>query len=261
MPQPIRFKVAELVEEVALMEQLAGKFLDNANPGVLAHVKDQLEQLRYAQQKIKVATTAGWPIRTMQCDGGYERKEGGQRKDLFGELTFQWELKPLGPASRGRGTSRLAEIAGIASSVIRLKVVQDGSNVAVASWRMELGDNVSPGAFFHAQIPDTTEPTSSDENQTPPTMWPTWLPVPRLPIPPMTPMLALEFTLEELFRDKWRNHIGGGGHHADRWRSLQRERYVRFYEWQRKVADASGSGSPLLSVIDAKPQFDLFLSP
>ena len=259
MPPPIRFKVAELVEEVRLMQGLAGKFLENEDLGALANVKEQVERLSYTQQKTTIATRANWPIRTKRCNGGYERQEGGQYKDLFGELTFRWELKPLGQASKTRGTTREAELAGIASSVVRLKVGQGESNVPVASWRMELGDNVSPGAFFHAQIPDTTGPISVEANQTPLTMWPTWLPVPRLPIPPITPMLALEFALGELFRDKWRDHIGGGGHDADRWRSLQRERYVRFYDWQKKIAETSGLGSPLTSVINAKPEYDIFV--
>ena len=238
------------------MEHLAGTFLENEDPGVLANVREQFEQLRYAQQKMTIATNTGWPIRTKPCNGGYERQEGGQRKDLFGELTFQWELQPLGQANRRRENARQAELAGVASSVVRLKVVEDGCHVSVASWRMELGDNVSPGAFFHVQIPDATHSVSE---QTTPTMWPTWLPVPRFPIPPITPMLALEFTLEELFREKWRNHIRGGGHHVEAWRSLHKGRYMRFYDWQKRVAETSGSGSPLLSVIDSKPRFDIFL--
>ena len=40
------------------------------------------------------------------------------------------------------------EVVGIASTVARLKINHGGTMVDIASWRMEFGDNLSPGAFL-----------------------------------------------------------------------------------------------------------------
>ena len=72
--------------------------------------------------------------------------------------------------------------------------------------------------------------------------WPHWLPVPRLPIPALTPMLALEFTLAEIFQDCWPRHLASGGYEVDKWRALQQRRYVSYFEWQKKMAETSGPG-------------------
>ena len=259
MTEALRFKVADLVDEVIVMERLARKFLAAEAGEILPKVKEQFETLFHQTHKTTIAVDAGWPIRTKPCNGGYERDEGGTRKDLFAELVFKWELCPLGTATGKGQRHRQVEIAGIASSVVRLKIIRDESDVTIASWRMEFGDSASPGAFFHAQIPDTMESAGSDQCPPELNMWPPWLPIPRLPILPITPMLALEFTLGELFRDGWRTHLASGGHDVSHWRSLQTKRLVNYFEWQKKNAQTSGPGSPLLGVIDAKPKYNLFL--
>ena len=152
------------------------------------------------------------------------------------------------------------EVAGITSTVARLKINYEGTALDVASWRMEFGDDASPGAFFHAQIPDAWDASAQEDQGYPPTRWPHWLPVPRLPIPVLTPMLALEFTLAEIFQDRWPQHLSSGGYEVDKWRALQQSRYVSYFEWQRENADTSGSGSPILATKGAKPAWDLFLS-
>ena len=257
MTAPLRFRVVDLADEVELMQKLAVSFLEPGVNGVLSNVKDDIETLYHRTQVISISVDANWPIRTVPCNGGYERNEGGTRKDLFGELLFKWELHPLG----ARGRKRQVEVAGIASSVARLKVDHQGHEVAIASWRMEVGDLNSPGAFFHAQIPDSLGGSGQPANSACPQMWPPWLPVPRLPIPPMTPMLALEFMLAEIFRDSWLQHLESGGYEVDRWRTLQQERFERYFEWQRKNAEVSGEGSPILAIRDAKPDPELLLSP
>ena len=37
-----------------------------------------------------------WPIKTIACNGGYERDDGGAHKDLFAELVFQWQTTATG---------------------------------------------------------------------------------------------------------------------------------------------------------------------
>ena len=255
MNGPLRYKIAELINEVKLMQAMAAGFLAENAITVLERLIQQFETLRYRSHAATIGVDPAWPITTRVCNGGYERNNGGDRKDLFGELFFKWELLPVGSAKR----KLEADVVGIASSVARLKIDHLGTKAVIASWRMEFGDSTSPGAFFHAQIPDTLGGTAPKDDSTSPQMWPSWLPVPRLPIPAMTPMLALEFLLAEIFQESWPKHLVSGGHSVDGWRALQRQRYVRFFEWQQKNAMVSGQGSPLLAMKAAKPPSDMFL--
>ena len=260
MTSPLRFEVADLVTEVELMRELSGKFLVADASDILIGIKDQFDGLRYSNQNTTIQVNTARPIRTKPCNGGYERGNGGTYKDLFGELLFKWELRPLGVASSKLAARRQVEVAGIASSVARLKIERQGVTALIASWRMEFGDSNSPGAFFHVQIPDTLPGSDGEREPAPQQMWPRWLPVPRLPIPAMTPMLALEFILAEIFQEDWPQHLASGGYAADRWRTFQLRRYVAYFEWQKKNVEVSGKGSPILSMKDAKPAAEFFLS-
>lgn len=260
MTGPLRFELRELIDEVELMWKLAADFLDDGTAGVLKNVAEQLETLEYRREAATVSVDPAWPIKTIPCEGGYERGNGGTYKDLFAELVFKWQLRPLGGARKKRQAGRWVEVAGITSTVVRLKLNHEGTTVDVASWRMEFGDAVSPGAFFHAQIPDASETSHQEHQASTFGKWPHWLPVPRLPIPALTPMLGLEFTLAEIFQDRWPQHLASGRHEVNRWRALQQRRYVNYFEWQRKNAETSGPGSPILATKHAKPAWDMFLS-
>ena len=260
MTGPLQFKLRELIEEVELMEKLAAAFLDEGTADVLKGVAGQLETLRHWREETPMSVSPKWPIKTIPCEGGYERDNGGAYKGLFAELVFMWQLQPLGKPSKRRQANRYVEVAGITSTVARLKIDHEGTPVDVASWRMEFGDDQSPGAFFHAQIPDASETSHQEHQASPFGKWPHWLPVPRLPIPVLTPMLGLEFTLAEIFQDRWPEHLASGRHEVNRWRVLQRRRFVNYFEWQRRNAAKSGSGSPILATKCAKPACDMFLS-
>ena len=244
------------------MRKLAANFLDESTPEVLKGVTEQLKTLRNRREgaTVSVGVNPSWPIKTIPCDGGYKRNNGGTQKGLFAEIVFQWQLRPLGPASKKRQANRRVEVAGITSTVVRLKIKHEEVIVDVASWRMEFGDDQSPGAFFHAQIPDTLE-TSHQEHQAGTIgKWPHWLPVPRLPIPALTPMLGLEFTLAEIFQDSWPDHLASGGFEVEHWSTLQQRRFVNYFEWQKRNAEKSVFGSPILDTKRAKPDCDMFLS-
>ena len=262
MTGPLQFELCELIKEVGLMRKLAANFLDAGTDGVLKDVEGQLENLysRHEGAIVSVEVKPSWPIKTIPCDGGYERDNGGAHKSLFAELTFKWELRPLGQASKKRKTNRRVAVAGITSTVARLKINHEGETIDVASWRMEFGDDVSPGAFFHAQIPDTLEMSHQEHQTSTIGKWPPWLPVPRLPIPALTPMLGLEFTLAEIFQNRWPDHLTSGGFEVDGWRALQQRRFVNYFEWQKGNAATSGPGSPIVATKSAKPTCDMFLS-
>ena len=236
------------------MQKLARQFLAADAGSILSEVKENLETLLYSTQETTISVDAERPIRTIACGGGYERKRRGARKDLFGELIFKWQLRPLGQASKRYTQGRVVEIAGIASSVGRIKIVDDREQIVIASWRMEFGDSDSPGAYFHAQIPDTL-----DNSRVCRQMWPSWLPVPRLPIPAMTPMVALEFILAEIFQEDWPEHLASGGYEVEGWRAMQRRRYLSYLKWQMENVEDCGEGSPIVAAKKAKPKYNLFL--
>lgn len=255
MTPPVRFKVADLATEVEIMQKLAKDFLDPGCIGVLRRLKESIDTLKHSTQEMTISVGSDWPIRTVPCRGGYERGERGGRKELFGELLLKWVLRPL----PGTEKERQVEIAGIASNLVRLKAGPQGQEVIVASWRMEVGDGNGPGALFHSQIPDSLEEGNHSEERDPLRMWPRWLPVPRLPIPPMTPMLALEFILAEIFQDGWPRHLSTGSQEVNRWSNLQRQRYATYFEWQKNNALESGQGSPILATKNAAPDPEIFL--
>ena len=91
---PLRFDVGELVREVELMRGLAESFLEPGAIEVLSNLREQIVPLRYGQHETRIGVDPKWPIRTITCDGGYERNGGGAHKYLFGELVFNWELRP-----------------------------------------------------------------------------------------------------------------------------------------------------------------------
>lgn len=260
MTESLRFEVSDLATEVELMRRMSEKFLLEEASEILRGVKEQIDTLRYRTHDTTIAVDANRPIRTRHCNGGYERNNGGTYKDLFGELLFKWEFPPLGNGGSRLATKRQVEVIGIASSVARLRINICGEKIAIASWRMEFGDSASPGAFFHAQIPDTLGKPSQGGGCSRQQMWPTWLPVPRFPIPAMTPMLALEFIIAEIFQERWPQHLASGGYEVEHWRSLQSRRFVAYFNWQRKNVESSVKGSPILATKEAKPVTDFFLA-
>ena len=261
MTHAIKYQVRELEREVRLMRRLAEPFLQSDSLGVLDSLYSQLESLRSRTAPLRLEVPPSWPIRTIMCNGGYERNEGGRQETLHAELALAWEFRPLGQSSKKTGAHRLVEVAGKASTVATLHVTHSEGSSTVASWRMEFGDDESPGAHFHVQIPDTL--TSGSDSEAPLEeyeMWPAWLPVPRLPIPAFTPMLALEYVLAEIFQDRWPAHLASGPYEVGEWRSLQRGRLSAYFQWQHDNSNSEDTLSPLVAVKNAKPPPDLFLN-
>ena len=242
------------------MRKLAEPFLRPDSLGVLDNLYSQLEGLRHRTAPLRLEVFPSWPIRTIECNGGYERDEGGKHKSLHAELVLAWEFRPLGQSSKKPTADRLVEIAGKASTVATLHVTHAEKSSKLASWRMEYGDDKSPGAYFHVQIPDSlTSGSGSDAPLQEFEMWPSWLPVPRLPIPAFTPMLALEFVLAEIFQNRWPDYLASGPYELGEWRNLQRRRLSAYFQWQHDNSEDDAAITPLVGTKNAKPPSSLFL--
>jgi hypothetical protein len=114
---------------------------------------------------------------------------------------------------------------------------------------MEIGNDDSPGCHFHCQI-------LGESQQVP---FPRAVPVPRLPGLFASPAFAFEFVLGEIFQDSWIQESVASISHAQRWRTIQRDRLLKFFDWQQKHLKSPSVASPWVQLKQLKPESDLFL--
>jgi hypothetical protein len=260
MPEPgVQFSCEQLRDEVDVLEEIGDDFLAAGYREVLGNFREQVGALIGARGLGSLAIDRRWPVTTLPCNGGYERREGGAQRELYATVSCLWQVLPLGSPRKKAQADRLVAVAGTASTVVSLlRPSEDGAEL-VASWRMEIGNPDSPGAHFHVQIPRSQ---IGDEDagilEEPP--WPHWLPVPRFPAPPTTPIAAVEFVLAEIFQDRWAQMAGSDHRSLPRWNRIHLSRYQAFLAWQRRVLERDTAATPLLALKGALPDADMFTS-
>lgn len=252
---PLQFSFSTVRRELQTIKRLAEPLLNPDDLWVLDHFEQSLDGIQRNRVEAQWALPPEHPLRTKECNGGYERrtekspKRRGAKTRLHGELTAIWTITPI-PESKQSAAPSMFVLTGIASSKFRLVELIDDQRHEYVSWRMELGDRDSPGSFFHVQIGEDDEISPSYQP----------LPVPRIPCLPITPPLAIEFMLAELFQNLWPDRLGAERELANEWRNIQLERYESFLGWQSKVL-RDGSGSVLVDLKHAQPHADLLLGP
>ena len=244
------FRFKDLEEEVTALASLADGFIESVSKQALQRYRTELENIRTqpSEAVCRWQISADAPLRTKLSEGAYEAN--GRRGNLHvrGELSTVWEVKhPL-----KKGTKRHASgdclLVGNASTVLRImQEREDGSEHEIAMWRTEVGDAVSPGCHFHVQVLGRKEDP----------LFPHALSIPRLPALAITPMDAFEFLLGELFQDEWKAESAKESFQLSRWRSIQRKRLVKLFDWQREIV-AEGTQSPWASLKGSKPPGSLF---
>lgn len=234
----LEFNVAELEHEIEDIRDFASKFL-------APEAATRLEQLRYQLAPLRDAGGGSWtiaqdqPLATRQTNQ-YNKGRGEQ---VWGEVTAVWELTRVG----GR-RSNVVALSGIASSRVCIVRSRNGETESVAAWRMEIGDEKSPGCHFHIQLVG-----AGDEG-----VFPSWLPVPRLPGFLPTPASALEFVLGELFQDEWIEHVSQSRPTIQSWAALQRRRMQGVMQWQlAEIESKDDLGVPWSLLKRAKPTANL----
>ena len=181
---------------------------------------------------------------TLQClhtrpSNKYEAggRRGGQK--IRAVISGTWDLRPLGKGE--------IEFCGIASTRIAL-YASDKPKTRLAMWRLELGDEKSPGCYVYAHIlGDSVDPR-----------FPKSLPIPRLPSLFVTPMSAIEFVLGELFQDEWAKATASNAKHVQNWRALQKKWLQQLFLWYQDQIERMGSSS-WVALKEAKPEDDIFL--
>jgi hypothetical protein len=246
----LEFPFSTMCEEIDTVARVAQVFIAPSSSKVLPALRANLDSIRQSAAgrvyQWKIPEFA--PLSTVASCGEYECGGGGQHL-LFARISSVWEIEPLGPRNPGSQPHRKFALAGLASTKVRiLEGDAEAPGGELAMWRMEIGDERSPGCCFHVQV--------LGESDDPP--FPRSVPVPRFPGLFLTPMSVLEFVLAELFQETWKEHSAHETSEMQLWRTIQRERLGRLLHWKAKQVD--NSAGPAWTVLkSAKPPADLFL--
>ncbi len=240
------FSPSELLQEIDALQSLAAKFLDRSSPFQLAELSSDIQGLQSSEGPLLLMIPKDRPLRTRVSAGEFEPSNKSSSRRVYGTITGIWKIEarlhkvrdPDRPAKKVK-PKMLIGFTGLASTVFT--VVEETTNDVVARWKVEFGDTIAPGCFFHTFA-------SADEA----------FPVPRHPNVFSSPMSAIEFAISELFQDSWEESVSGATDAPQRWRSIQKKRLEALLNWQLELIKETTS-SPWCSLKIAKPYEALFL--
>ena len=246
----LEFLFSDILEEIETVARVAQGFIAPGSARVLPTLRSDLQSIR------ELATGRPWqwripeslPLCTVTSWGAYECGGGGQRA-VFARMSSVWDIEPLGLRKAGSQPHRKFALAGLASTKVRIVEGEaDAPGDELAMWRMEIGDERSPGCCLHVQV-------LGESDDLP---FPKSLPVPRFPGLFLTPMSVLEFVLAELFQDEWKQYAASGTSDMLNWRRIQQKRLASLLHWQEEQVENS-AGAAWTALKSAKPPADLFL--
>jgi hypothetical protein len=246
----LTFSTRQLTTEMRHLRNAAATFLDATWPldGAIQNLVSAVDARPTASFVWQIPDQDGKRLRTV---AGTEYEPGGRgAAEVFGELSFSWELRVVNPTARG--LHRNLQITGNASTKLRIVRVSDG--YLLAQWQTEIGAFDSPGCFFHC--------AAGQVDSRPHSTWdffPRSLPVPRLPSVFVTPADALDYLLGELFQERWRQRQSADDAAIRGWGNEQRQRLARLFDWNLSMLRNS-QGSALNWLKHKKPGTDLFLT-
>jgi hypothetical protein len=231
----LEFSAGALARELEAIKELGGsRFLAPETPG-------RLDQLKYQLPPLVESKGGKWFIPLDQPLKTRATSSHGGGPELWAELSAKWELKRV-------GNTQIVRLSGIASVRVGLWREANPTPERVAMWRMEIGDERSPGCYFHTQI-------LGDAPHVP---YPNWLSVPRLMGFIPTPAVALEFVLAELFQEEWAEHTSQATRATLNWAGIQRPRLAAMFNWHGRVLGEEGDFAvPWTALKSAKPDIIL----
>jgi len=243
------FLFSDFDKEIAAISGVVKPFIWRNAIGVLNELRATLASIRQAPtgRPYPWQIRESFPLLTIASDGEYEPDNKGAHH-VFAAITSTWEIMPLGNNNQGSRQSRHFVLVGQASTVVRLfEGDPDSRDKELAMWRMEIGDDASPGCHFHVHaLGDRDEPP-----------FPHSLPIPRLPGLLVSPMAVIEFVLAELFQSKWGEHAAKETADLVQWQSVQRVRLRNVLMWQAEQLQTL-TGSPWTALKSQKPPANLF---
>jgi hypothetical protein len=238
MPQLV-FQTAELQREIEAIKEFASKYL-------AAESFERLDRLKYQLGPLTEAGGGNWsvPIEEPIVTRPVHLHGAGRGPQVWGEVSATWDFERV-------GRTRSLRLAGIASTRVSIMRIVEGVPERVAMWRMEIGDEASPGCYFHTHV-------LGDVAHGP---FPDWLIVPRLPGLVPTPASALEFLLSELLQEEWARLTSQSRGPLELWSAVQMRRLSGLVEWHRRVLEGRpGSVVPWTALKLAKPDAELVQS-
>ena len=245
----LRFRFKDSIDEVEALSTVARGFIRPECYHLLANLKTSLEGLQATAQTSPIAwgISEQTPLRTIMSDGEYHPGGGGAHR-VCAEFTSKWEIQRIASV-RKRMPAKFFELVGAASTRVRLlQVLEDGGlGDQLAMWRMEIGDDSSPGCRFHVQV-------LGEEAALP---FPHSLDVPRLPSVIATPPAVIEYVLGELFQARWASWIASESPAVNRWSVIQRERLEALLSWKLAIVRGS-TGAPWPAIKRAKLSSNMF---
>lgn len=244
----LKFLFADIAAEINAVAMVADKFIARGSAKVLPRLTADLEVIRSRPMgnHLPWSIPENLPLCTTTSHGQYDRHGG---RDVFAEISSIWQIEPLEDHNAASIRHREFALAGLASTKVRIIEGQaDAPGQELAMWRVEIGDERSPGCCFHVQV--------LGQSEDPP--FPSSVPVPRFPALFLTPMSVLEFVLGELFQETWRKHAARDTPPMQSWREIQRLRLGRLLSWKAEQVKHS-VGPPWTALKSAKPPENLFL--
>jgi len=232
----LELAIADLERELESLKGFAHGFLDADAPQKLDQFRGQLAPLLRAGGG-PWAISKGEPIRTKPTN----QYIGGHGELVWAAISCKWELRRI-------NKTRHVRIDGIASTRIELFRRGTEGDESLGMWRIEIGDEASPGCYFHSQI----------MGQASTLPFPEWLTIPRLPTLMLTPASSIEFVLGELFQKEWARTTSQIRDEIVMWGAIQRHRIMSWLQWQTRVLDADAYGLlPWTRMKLAKPDLEL----
>ena len=235
--QGLRFSIGDLISETDCILTMGSRFIERRSHWALREYKNSISAVASAKSNV---------MRKIKLNEIQTRCADIRGTSVYASIGGNWEVTPLSERSKKASRSRRIAFAGIAST--RIELFQDGLKERVSMWRIEIGNEGSPGCYFHVQV-------LGDSDDLP---FPKTIEIPRLPSFFVTPMSAVDYTLGELFGKKWADETVTNGPYAVRWRKLQRRLLQKQIEWYGDIIRRTNSPS-WMSIKAAIPSPDLFL--
>lgn len=234
----LRFSTADLIAETDCIRMMGSQFIESRSQWALSQYKERISAVASAKPNA---------TRRVELDQVQTRCADIRGRSVYARIRGNWELTPLSERSKKTSKSRQIAFSGIAST--RIELFRVGSEERAAMWRIEIGNDRSPGCYFHVQVLG-----DSDDGPFPKT-----IEIPRLPSFFVTPMSAIDYTLGELFGREWALEAATNGNYGSQWCKLQRRFLRSQIKWYDEIIRQS-EGPAWMSIKTAIPRPDLFVT-
>ncbi len=246
------FSFSDVASELLAIGSVMQPFIHPIAANVLSGFMSRLDEIRKcpADRFYRWEIPESQPLQTRASCGEYEPSDHGEEL-AFATISCVWQIRPLGNNNSGSIPSRQFELGGLASTLVRIfegEAGAVGDRGELAMWRMEIGDDNCPGAYFHVQV--------MGDSPDPP--FPHSLSIPRLPGILVTPMSVIEYVVAELFQNEAKRVLSTDNVAAQRWRVIQQRRLGAVLRWQLESVSRPGSGT-WTALKWAQPRADLFM--